>query len=172
MTAGTVREWIQKGCPYVERSSGRGGTWVLETAAIHEWLVEQELIRAGLGGDDEDGEPRVVILTPSQRKQEADAGIRELELAKRLGEVVLIDVALGAYASRLDRIQSRLNVVATRSAPLVAAEKDPKKCQRIINKVMNEVRDELVGFTKGEVAAGGTKPPVRDAGSTSAGATA
>jgi phage terminase Nu1 subunit (DNA packaging protein) len=36
-----VDKWIELGCPYVKRSTGKGDAWILDTADVSNWMIDR-----------------------------------------------------------------------------------------------------------------------------------
>lgn len=84
VAATTVDLWIKNGCPVLERSTGKGSAWVLDTAAIAAWLRDRAVSDAvGEGPGDEEN--------LKLRRMKAETLKAELELAKARGEVAPLE---------------------------------------------------------------------------------
>lgn len=134
----TIREWTEMGCPYLKRG-GRGETWEFDTAAVVAWRIEVELSRRGVGSAK--GTDRTSL---SHRKSQAETEIKEVDLARKAGQLLPIGWFLEVLGYTLDACNGKLQAVANRVAPLVAVESDVQRCHRIVEKAIDEARRELV----------------------------
>ena len=80
----TISDWLAKGMPVVDRGAAfTDGAY--DTGAVIRWYVEQQLARAGRE-------------SPRDRLDRATAELREMDLAKRRGELVEVDVMVKVWA--------------------------------------------------------------------------
>lgn len=133
-----VRQWAERGMPYLERGS-KGRVWAYDSRAVHDWLMDEELRRKGIGGPV--GNDRSSL---THRKAAAETELREGELARKQGQLLPIGWFLEVVGRAFDNVNSKLSAIANRSAPLVAVETDVAKCHRIIERAVNEARRQLV----------------------------
>jgi hypothetical protein len=66
-----------------------------------------------------------------------------LELARKLGEVVSIDVVVATVAEHVSNCRSRLLALPSRLAPLVAIEDDADHCLKLLESGIYEALAEL-----------------------------
>jgi phage terminase Nu1 subunit (DNA packaging protein) len=142
----TVRGWVDAGCPYTKRGS-KGSTWEFRPRQVHDWLLEKELRRVGVGKPQ--GEDRSSL---AHRKQFADVALREMEMDRKSGALVPIGWWIEWMGIVFEKVNAKLGSVANRAAPIVAVENDPNICQQIIERLVNECREELVGPTAESLA--------------------
>lgn len=91
----TIDRWIAAGMPVVDRG-GKGKEWQIDTAAVFQW--RENKIREEMTSDaPTDSE------NARHRKLAAEASLAELELAKQMGRVALID--------EFERVQARVMAI-------------------------------------------------------------
>lgn len=146
VTTTAIRNWITEGAPYVIRG-GRGSEWTFDTRQISDWLIERELKRKGIGAPQ--GDDRSSL---SHRKAFAEVGLREMELDRKAGTLIPIGWWTEWLGIVFEKVNAKLGSVPNRAAPLVAVETDTNRCQQIIERLVNEAREELVGPTAESLA--------------------
>lgn len=138
VSATVIDNYIQNGCPYVQHGD-RGREWKFDTAEVFRWLKEQEAL--GRGSD------QPTSSTPVEdaklRKAEADAELREFELARTRGETILIEDVQPVLLEELAAVRSRLMSIPGRLAQKVAAISDPEAVESAIRKEISEALREL-----------------------------
>ena len=97
----TISDWLAKGMPVLDRGAAfSDGAY--DTGAVIRWRVEQELARASLE-------------KARDRLDRATAELREMDLAKRRGELVEVDAMIKVWTSIV--VAARLRVLALATAP-------------------------------------------------------
>ena len=96
-------------------------------------------VAAGRGDDVERGDGEA---TARARKEEAQAGIAELELAERKHELIPADQVADAFNVVVSNVRTRLLSVPAKAAPVVGA-KDPAKAEAVIRGEINEALEDL-----------------------------
>lgn len=140
----TVNDWLGQGCPYLEKpDQSRGIGWKFSVAAVVAWLRKRDVDRAISDTSKMD------IDEARLRKTAAEAALAELELAKQRGEVVSITVVTEIVGEQLSACKAKLLTLPSRAAPLVAPLIDRIECRDILDGVVREVLDELVGYAGG-----------------------
>lgn len=97
----TISDWLAKGMPVVDRGAAfTDGAY--DTGAVIRWYIEQQLARAGKE-------------SPRDRLDRATAELREMDLAKRRGELVEVDTMIKVWSSIV--IAARLRILAIATSP-------------------------------------------------------
>jgi hypothetical protein len=87
------------------------------------------------------------------RKIDITVKLAELELARRLGEVVSIDTVVATVAAHISSARSRLLSLPSKLAPALAIEDRAAECQELLESAICEVLTELGSGSFGEVPA-------------------
>jgi phage terminase Nu1 subunit (DNA packaging protein) len=142
----TIRGWIDRGCPYIQKGDGdTRQPWILNTVDVLEWYVAQQM-----GDDGESSEGRVTINEAKRRKEVALAEKAEIENAVSRGELVQVDWVIKEFSRQLSSVRTRLYALPSKLAPLVAAISDRVEIQQVITTAMDEVANELTGLYTGD----------------------
>lgn len=149
VTEKTVRNWMnKKGLPSIDGARGRALNW----PAVLEWYVElrkSEDGNRGNAGANSANIPQAEIPQESmeaavRRRAIAEADLKELDRAERLGEVVSItDVEQNIAAVARNIQQKLLNVPSKLTTRLVGID-DRNRIRAILDAEMNLVCNELV----------------------------
>lgn len=142
----TLKAWIRQGCPVVERG-GPGKPWKIRIGDVLSWREEKAALSA-IGNtsqiDTEEGKRRKVV---------AEAALCELELAKKKGEVVLIDEVAAIVGEDYARCRAKLLAIPSKLAPILDPSQDTEERRDLIEQSIIEALYELVGYGIGELAA-------------------
>lgn len=131
----TIDAWIKAGCPYLERPTGRGKGWLLDTAAVANWR-EQRAAEAAAGKEVQD-EAALRL-----RKLAAEAKSAELKLAQETGQVASIEVMERVWSRMLAELQSNLRgSFVGRCEKQLLGETDRRSFKRIL---LSEVDSALL----------------------------
>jgi phage terminase Nu1 subunit (DNA packaging protein) len=138
----TIDEWVRAHAPAVQRASKKPyKEWQFETSEIYQWLLDRAV---KINNGDDVGEN--TMAEAKLRERAAIAGLRELELAERRGELVLI----GDVAKRVEEeyavVKSHLRAIPGRMAQPLSAESDPTKIENLLKA---EVDCALDGLSNG-----------------------
>jgi len=79
----TIRLWVRRGCPFLQKGGRGGRAWQFETSDVIGWREQQAAIAAV--GDT----AKLDVEEARRRKLAAEAVLSELELAKAKGVGVL-----------------------------------------------------------------------------------
>lgn len=134
----TLDNWRQRGLPIVaQQKTGRGATWQADARAVVQWLKAtlENKPRTGFNVQDQD--------EYKTRKMKSDAEQAELDLAERLGQVVLIKDVERELENEFAKVKSRLMAIPVKLAPMLAPEDDPNVCQEILQQQVMEALSEL-----------------------------
>jgi phage terminase Nu1 subunit (DNA packaging protein) len=142
----TVDTWISKGCPSVRN---RRGTHCFEWKAVQAWRACTM--------------PTRVLLSPSYtearaRKETALAGLRELQLRQRQGELVERSAVKMELFAISRPIRDRLENIAPRMAGLIAAESSQEKCFELLRREVRQALEDLCDGTDTDTSRATTTP--------------
>jgi terminase small subunit / prophage DNA-packing protein len=114
----TLDSYIAKGCPFVQKSSGRGNGWKFDSVSVLDWHTHWKLAQ-------HDGSERDYDIEEARRrKMSAEATLAELELAKAMGEVALIREFESAHAKLMAVIRANVMNVPSRAVLQLLGETD------------------------------------------------
>lgn len=132
----TVDRWIRRGCP-VHTKGGRGRAYTFDLGAVFEWRLAHERDLA-------DQARKVVKIDDERaRKLAAERELAEIELARVRGELVPVDLVAERVTDEYERIRARLEAVASKVAPRVAATKSRNVCRDIVRAEIRAALEEL-----------------------------
>ena len=131
----TVDSWRRRGLP-VEQGGGRGRPMRFSLPAAIAWRLEQEA-----GEDDRDA---VVSFEEARTaKMVAEAELARIELQKRRGEVVELDVVAELAEAAFGVVRQRVLGLASKVAAQVATAGSAAKARGILEREAREILDEL-----------------------------
>ena len=131
----TIDRWIRRGCP-LQRRGGGGRPHEFNTKAVHEWHVDQ-------AAGDEPAEGVISFEDARRDKMAAEAELARLDLEKRRGEIVELDVVAEIVESDYSIVRSRILGLASKVAPRVATCGSAARAQSIIEEEAREVLERL-----------------------------
>lgn len=141
----TVDQWVRDGCPFDQRGAGRGKPWVFDTADVAAWREA----RARDDGTDADGaDLKRHAERLKARKLTAEAGLAELELAKKMGLVAPVDEFERAQAKMFAVVQQNVLNVVQRAAISLLGETDEARFKEVLRK---ELADALEKAAAAEI---------------------
>lgn len=118
----TISDWLAKGMPVLDRGAAfTDGAY--DTGAVIRWRIDQELARASRE-------------TPRDRLDRATAELREMDLAKRRGELVEVDAMIKVWTSIV--VAARLRILALATAPDV-----PEAYRQTLSERVRDALQEL-----------------------------
>ncbi len=129
----TLDAWMGQGCPVYRKSPRRGVETLLDTGAVHEWRLAHAI--ADTTPDDLDAQHQKARLLQAQ------AGLAELELAHRRGELVSVAEIRKADEHVMLVLRDRLLAIPTACAA-AAVEAAHRGGERAVAGV---VKREIVG---------------------------
>lgn len=146
VTSATVRAWRRAGCP-AESEGGSGRPSTFNTADVIAWRLAGA---AKVQGDDD-----VSLVDARRRRAVAQAHLAEMDAARQSGKLLPREDVTAAVIGAFSRVRTRLLVIPSKVAPLVAPMKAPKECEGTIRKAIYEALRELAdtkikGLTKAE----------------------
>lgn len=122
------------GCP--RKADGKGG-W------RYEWPAFNRFVREALAEDARESARPGDYDAAKTRKMEADARLSELQLAREQAEVVQAAKFETALARAFGRVRSRLLSLPTRVAPEMLGLTDELVAERLLDRYILEVLEEL-----------------------------
>lgn len=132
----TVDRYIDKGLPFLRKPGvpADNKEWLFSTGDVVKWMV------ANVEGN---GSGTSVGRDAKEREQVANAGLKELDLAERLGFLVDEDTIMQHITAGDAIVKSRLLAVPARTSQALAFETDPVECERIVRTEINSALAEL-----------------------------
>ena len=135
----TVDSWRRRGLP-VEERGGRGRALKFSLPAAIAWRLEQE---AG----EESSEAVISFEEARTAKMIAEAELARIELQKRRGEIVELDVVAEIVESDYGVVRSKVLGLAVKIAAEVIAAGTPARARGIIERETRELLEELADGT-------------------------
>ena len=127
----TVASWIRKGCPVARTKIGG---YVFDLKKVQRWRA-----------DNLAPQPTVpsTLLEARRRKETAMAGLRELELRKRKGELVLKESVVKEIFAMFRTARDKMFNIPDRVSGILAAESDQLAIHAILTKEIHQICLEL-----------------------------
>lgn len=119
----TISAWIKQQMPYVE-SGGRGRDWQFDTAAVIQWLANQQAAAA-----------QQKFTTKEQVEKEileVDLEHRRLKYALAAGEVVSLDAMERRLTAVFAEVRTSMRNIASRVSPTLVGESDEARIKSIL----------------------------------------
>lgn len=133
----TIDSWVRQGMPYVEKGS-KGIDWLFDTSKVIKWR-ERKL-------REEDSTPeRIELDEARRRKTAAEAGILEIELQQKRGEVIEREEVELGLSQAFITIKQRLRTIPERLIPQIIAETDERICSELL---LSEIDDALLELSQ------------------------
>lgn len=150
VSAQSVRNWIDAGCPHQAGGQGRGNVARIRIKEVIDWRIGDLQARLGEGDDGGYNEGRAKAADWHYRaiKRQADA-------RKELGALIAVDDVAAAVAEDYERVRSRLNSIPSRVAVQAAAETDASVIRAMIARAIGDALQNLSTADQVILAAGG-----------------
>lgn len=120
--------------PFVRRPGVDGAKeWLYDTVKVIEWMTGrvEAATQTDTGKD------------AKMREQVANAGLKELDLAERLGFLIDRDIIAQHVTAGDSIVKSRLLAVPGRLSQSISFETDPAVCERMMREEINSALAEL-----------------------------
>jgi phage terminase Nu1 subunit (DNA packaging protein) len=121
----TLDRYVQAGCPFLERGSGRR-EYKFNSAEVIRWVLARE---ASPGRGQTDDSRRRYTL--------AAAELKEFQLAEKRGSMISVEDVAPIVADELANVRSRLLAIPDRVAPKIVGMSDPAAIEAAL-------RDEVI----------------------------
>lgn len=141
----TIRTWVSRGCPFLERGGKGARPWQFESSDVIGWREQQAAIAAV--GD----VSKVDVDEARRRKLAAEAALSELELAKAKGEVIALEDIQSVWLEIVSNCRSLLLAMPSKVAPVVAAESELRPIRDLLTDEIEECLAELSRFECGDI---------------------
>ena len=109
----TLDRYVQAGCPFLEKGSGRR-EYRFNTAEVIRWVLARGATPAGGQTDD-----------TRRRYNQAAAELKEFQLAQKRGSMIRVEDAAAIIEDELANVRSRLLAMPHNVAPKVVGMTDP-----------------------------------------------
>lgn len=140
----TVDNWVEKGCPYVERGS-KGREWQFDSAAVIDWRIQRAVENAVSGYEDTSG--NVSREEADRRRAVANAITAEIAADEALRSVVSRHDAVADMATFCQVLKTGLaNMaakVAARATTMTNASEIEAMAQTEMNRAFTAAREEI-----------------------------
>lgn len=141
----TVHEWVAQGCPTAVKAKrgDRGGHKFLLSDVI-EWHKSRAVIQAT--GSNE----LMSADEAKRRKLMAEAGLQEIELAKKKGDVIELAEVERKLSSSFAIVRSNMLKVPDRTAIRLIGETDESRIKQIIREEVSQALEALANWNSYE----------------------
>ena len=134
----TLTEHLKAGLPFVTAPEKRGQSYQFDTSDVFRWLVEREITKRLPAGNESLDPQRERAALDNARRREI-----ELRLQEREGVLIPADRVEETWLRLVHTFRSRMLVLPSKVAPLVAAEFDAAKISGMIESLIHEALAEL-----------------------------
>lgn len=148
VSVNTVTNWIEKGCPYVERGSN-GVEWQFDTAAVIDWKVQRavENVAMSAGDDGTKDSSKARREDADCRRAVANAIVAEIDADEALKAVVsrhdvVADMATFCQVLRTG-LSNMASKVAGRAATMTNAPEIEAMAKAEMNRAFTAAREEI-----------------------------
>lgn len=159
----TIDKAFKEGAPVISKGSKRLG-WQINTADFFGWYVRAKVNDATVA---EGAEGAVSFDVAKAAKTQAEAQLKQMQLARLEGQTITIDEAVALYREEASIVRSQLLAIPGRLAQALVTETDPSVIESIIADEVNVALQNITGDTHGkwtgEVADDGSDDAESDA---------
>jgi len=143
----TMDRIVKDGCPVVTRGNRSGQIWKLNTAAVIDWLRKRDVALAT-------GHPDAASFDVAKlRDKEAQARLRELQIAEREGALVESAKVIDWIKRSFGDVRSRVLAIESQVAGLTDEQRDQLKTA--LHDALGDLSDEKAdGWNDGPIASG------------------
>lgn len=148
VSVNTVTNWIEKGCPYVERGSN-GVEWQFDTAAVIDWRIQRavENVAVNAGEDGPKDSSKARREDADCRRAVANAIVAEINADEALKAVVSRHDAVADMATFCQVLRTGLSnmasKVAGRAATMTNASEIEAMAKAEMNRAFTAAREEI-----------------------------
>jgi phage terminase Nu1 subunit (DNA packaging protein) len=132
VSVNTVRAWLRRGLPAVQRQ----GEWRIDVEAMQAWRQRHLAAARPSAGKRE-------IEAARARKLAAEAAMAEIDLALKCGDAVSIADAARGWAELVAAFRARILALPARLAPALVAETDLLRARAAVEAALHEALREL-----------------------------
>lgn len=132
------QDMVDAGCPVVDRGKA-GKPMIVDVQAVLAWKGERDR----RGENPQMTQSANAALDARRRNAEAQAELREFELAKMRGETITVAEVVPILREELGAVRTRLLQVAGRVAPNINAGMTAKEIEEMIDEEIREALTEL-----------------------------
>lgn len=129
VTAQTIRNWCDGGCPHVPGSQGRNNPTTVHLGEVMAWRIEREN-RNGARGPDGNA---YNLEAAKAAEMHYRAIRREAEARRDLGSLIAIDDIAEVIEQEFQAVRSRLNSIPARLAVKISAVTDAAVARAMIS---------------------------------------
>ena len=129
----TLDGWIRKGLPFVQKSS-KGKQWRFSVDAVKTWRDKQTETTAA---------PHTSLTDQRIRLTKITADRKELLLQRERGQLIDVERAMTLWGAVIQIFVNKLEAIPVKLAPLARATSTDMEAKEIIEKFINEIREEL-----------------------------
>lgn len=137
-TIATLDSYIGAGLPYVEKPTQGAKAWTFDLTEVVPWIIKRE---RGLREANVDNP----FVNAKTRATSAMAGLKEMELAEKRGQMVSVDDVTTALEQEYAVVKTSLRSIPGRVSQLCAVEHDPARIEELLKREVDQVLEELAG---------------------------
>jgi phage terminase Nu1 subunit (DNA packaging protein) len=134
VTPATIVAWVSKGCPH---SKDRKGHYQFDQKAVERWRLATMPTKSPVGA--------LSYSEARARKETALAGLRELQLKQKTGELVLRSAVEQAVFTSTRQARDKLQNIPSRVSGILAAEPNQQTIHAILAKEIHQSLESLSG---------------------------
>lgn len=129
VTAQTIRNWLDAGCPHVPGARGRTNPTTVHLGEVMQWRLERENRNAARGPDGN----AYNLEAAKAAEMHFRAIRREAEARRDLGSLIAIDDIAEVIEQEFQGVRSRLNSIPARLAVKISAVTDAAVARAMIS---------------------------------------
>jgi phage terminase Nu1 subunit (DNA packaging protein) len=127
----TLDRYVQAGCPFLEKGSGRR-EYRFNTAEVIRWVLARETSPGRAQTDD-----------TRRRYNQAAAELKEFQLAEKRGSMIRVEDIVPIIEDELANLRSRLLAIPNNVAPKVTSMTDPTAIEAALREEVIAALSEL-----------------------------
>lgn len=139
VTAQTIRNWCDAGCPHVPGARGRTNPTTVHLGEVMQWRLERENRNAARGPDGN----AYNLEAAKAAEMHFRAIRREAEARRDLGSLIAVDDIAEVIEQEFQGVRSRLNSIPARLAVKISAVTDAAVARAMISDAISDALAHL-----------------------------
>lgn len=139
VTAQTIRNWCDAGCPHVPGARGRTNPTTVHLGEVMQWRIDRENRNAARGPDGH----AYNLEAAKAAEMHYRAIRREAEARRDLGSLIAVDSIADVIEAEFQGVRSRLNSIPARLAVRISAVTDAAVARAMISDAIADALDHL-----------------------------
>jgi phage terminase Nu1 subunit (DNA packaging protein) len=141
----TIDSWVSNGCPYIKAPDGKNNkNWLFDSAEVHRWLKDRDIKQ--VQDQLSNAHDLLSFDEARKRKMQAEAGLMELELREKKGQLLDAELIQKAGVDVITACKTKIRALAVKLPPILAPITDVKQIQDRLEKGIDDALNELADF--------------------------